>query len=128
VRVLLDTQVALALMQASLAKRYPGIARLFDDSSISGFFSVASLWEIAIKTRLRKLDPGMELSDIAGYLAAVGIQILPIEVAHVTVTVEPEPGTRDPFDRLLLAQCVAENLKLATVDRALAQHPLALVL
>jgi PIN domain nuclease of toxin-antitoxin system len=35
-------------------------------------------------------------------------------------------GTSDPFDRLLLAQCQVENLKLVTVDRALLGHPLAL--
>ena len=38
---------------------------------------------------------------------------------------DPEPPTRDPFDRLLLAQCAVDNLRLVTVDRALAGHPLA---
>ena len=38
---------------------------------------------------------------------------------------EPEPQTRDPFDRLLLGQCQVENLRLVTLDRALAAHPLA---
>ncbi len=125
-RVLLDTQIALALIQGSLAERYPAVARRFDEPSFSGFFSVASLWEIAIKIRLRKLDPGMDLEEIAGYLEAIGIGTLAIEVDHVTTGVEPEPGTRDPFDRLLLAQCKAEDLKLVTVDRALTRHPLAL--
>jgi hypothetical protein len=46
--------------------------------------------------------------------------------AHATATVEPDPNTRDPFDRFLLAQCQAENLKLATVDRAILRNSLAL--
>ncbi|MBV8566076.1 MAG: type II toxin-antitoxin system VapC family toxin [Methylobacteriaceae bacterium] len=125
-RLLLDTHVALGLLRRQLAKRHPEISRRLADPSTAGFVSVASLWEIAIKTRLRKLDPGMPLHDIAGYLSAVGLSILPIEAGHVVVAVVPEPRTRDPFDRLLLAQCQAENLRLATVDRALVGHPMAM--
>jgi PIN domain nuclease of toxin-antitoxin system len=88
--------------------------------------SAASLWETAIKTRLGKLDPGMPLSDIAGYLEAVGLSILAVEARHALATADPEPPTRDPFDRLLLAQCQVEGLRLATIDRALLDHPLAL--
>ena len=125
-RVLLDTHVALGLLRRSLAKQYPGIMRRLADPSAIGFVSVASLWEIAIKTRLGKLDPGMPLQDIAGYLEALGLSILPIQTSHVIVAADPEPETRDPFDRLLLAQCQVESLKLATVDRALLNHRLAL--
>jgi PIN domain nuclease of toxin-antitoxin system len=125
-RVLLDTHVILALLQDTLAKQYPEIARRLEDVSTDTFCSVASLWETAIKTRLGKLDPGMELNEIAEYLEAIGISILPIEAVHVTIALDPEPKTRDPFDRLLLAQCKAEDLQLATVDRTLALHPLAM--
>jgi PIN domain nuclease of toxin-antitoxin system len=125
-RVLLDTHVALALLRRTLEARYPSVAQYLMDPASLGFFSVASLWETAIKTRLGKLDPAMPLQDIAGYLEAVGVSILPIESSHVVASVDPEPETRDPFDRLLLAQCQVENLKLVTVDRALLGHPLAL--
>ena len=127
-RVLLDTHVALALLQQALAKRYPGIARRLADPATVGFVSVASLWETAIKSRLGKLDPGMPLQDIVGYFEVVGLSILPIEAGHVVVATDPEPQTRDPFDRLLLAQCQVENLRLATVDQALIKHPLALAI
>ncbi|HLH47841.1 MAG TPA: type II toxin-antitoxin system VapC family toxin [Roseiarcus sp.] len=125
-RILLDTHVALALLRRTLASQYPEHARRLAAPETLGFVSVASLWEIAIKTGLGKLDPGMQLQDIAGYFAAVGLSILRIEASHVIVAASPEPETRDPFDRLLLAQCQAEALKLATVDRALLGHPLAL--
>ncbi len=82
----------------------------------------------AIKWRLGKLDPGMPLGDIVGYLEAVGIAILPIEARHVIAAADPEPEPRDPFDRLLLAQCHVENLRLATMDRSLLKHPLALAI
>lgn len=64
--------------------------------------SVASLWEIAIKTRLGKLDAGMPLEALAEFFEAIGLVILPIDRNHVITSVEPEPITRDPFDRLLL--------------------------
>jgi len=124
-RVLIDTHIVLDLLRQTLAKRRPEIARLLSDPATVGFVSVASLWETAIKTRLRKLDPGMPLETIAGYLEALGLVILPIEISHVITAVEPEPLTRDPFDRLLLAQCQIEDLRLVTIDRALVAHPLA---
>lgn len=127
-RVLLDTHVALALLRRTLAKLYPGIAHRLADPSTIAFVSVASLWETAIKTRLGKLDPGMPLLDIAAYFEAVGLSILPIEASHVIAATDPEPETRDPFDRLLLAQCQIENLKLVTMDRALVKHPLTLTI
>jgi PIN domain nuclease of toxin-antitoxin system len=125
-RVLLDTHIALALLRRSLVRRHPEIERLLADPSTFGVVSVASLWETAIKTRLGKLDPGMPLHDVGGYLAAIGLFILPIQSDHVIASAEPEPATRDPFDRLLLAQCQVENLKLVTTDRALLNHPAAL--
>lgn len=126
-RVLLDTHVVLALLRGDLARHYPRIARQLTDPATAGLVSAATLWEMAIKTRLGKLDPGMPLSDIVGYLEAVGLAILPVEAPHVTVAADPEPETRDPFDRLLLAQCQVEGLRLATIDRLLSGHPLALV-
>lgn len=124
-RVLIDTHVMLNIIRHSPTKRSPEIARLLSDPATIGHVSVVSLWETAIKTRLRKLDPGMALETIAGYLQALGLVILPIEIRHVITVVAPEPATRDPFDRLLLAQCHSENLRLVTIDRALVAHPLA---
>ena len=60
------------------------------------------------------------------YFEALGLAILAIELNHVIASADPEPETRDPFDRLLLAQCQVENLRLVTVDRALVNHRLAL--
>jgi PIN domain nuclease of toxin-antitoxin system len=125
-RVLLDTHVVLGLVRQTLSKEHPKIAQWLADESTISYVSVGSLWEAAIKTRLGKLDPGMPLEDIAAYLEAVGLSILPIEVRHVIIGVDPPPETRDPFDGLLLAQCQVENLKLVTLDRALLNHPLVL--
>ncbi|MBB5668193.1 PIN domain nuclease of toxin-antitoxin system [Rhizobium leguminosarum] len=125
-RLLLDTHIVLAILRKDVGQRFPEIAALLGDSKTEGFVSVASLWETAIKARLGKLDPGMPLEDIARSLEEIGLILLRIEIQHVITAADPEPETRDPFDRLLLAQCKVEGLQLATVDRLLVGHPLAL--
>ncbi|PDT16139.1 PIN domain nuclease [Rhizobium sp. J15] len=125
-RVLLDTHMVIAIAQKQLTERFPRVKQLLSDHAASGFVSVASLWEIAIKTRLGKLQPGLPLETIPIYLRETGLRILPVDVPHVITAADPEPETRDPFDRLLLAQCKVEGLQLATVDRLLVGHPLAL--
>jgi PIN domain nuclease of toxin-antitoxin system len=53
------------------------------------------------------------------------MRLLIIDHRHVLAELDPEPATRDPFDRLLLAQCEVEGMRLVTVDTALSVHPLA---
>ncbi len=125
VQCLLDTHILLSVLRSDLEQRFPPVACLLLAEGITAFSSVASLWEIAIKTRLGKLDPGMELKDIAGFLVASGFRILPVDVLHVVEVAEPAPATNDPFDRLLLAQCHVEGLQLVTADRMLVDHPLS---
>ena len=67
----------------------------------------------------------MPLVDIARFLERIGVRLLPIEARHVVAAADPEPETRDPFDRLLLAICQVDGLRLATIDRSLVKHPLA---
>ncbi|MBB3160605.1 PIN domain nuclease of toxin-antitoxin system [Rhizobium laguerreae] len=118
--------MVIAIAQKKLAERFPRVEQVLSDGAAIGFVSVASLWEIAIKTRLGKLQPGLPLETIPFYLGEIGLTILPIDIAHVITAADPEPEARDPFDRLLLAQCKVEGLQLATVDRLLVDHPLAL--
>ena len=75
-------------------------------------------------SRIGKLYPLTDLDRIPLALEKIGATILPVSMPHVLHTIDPEPPTRDPFDRLLLAQCHVEGLKLITVDRALVDHPL----
>lgn len=124
-RLLLDTHIVLALLRRSFDQQFPAISKRLGFGDVAGFVSVTTLWEIAIKSRLGKLETGIPLTDIPANLRSGGLEILGIEVAHVLHTLDPEPPTRDPFDRLLLAQCHVEGLRLVTIDRALVDHPLA---
>jgi PIN domain nuclease of toxin-antitoxin system len=66
----------------------------------------------------------MGLGALPELLDGLGVKIVVIDERHALATVEPEPMTRDPFDRMLLAQCQVEGLRLVTLDRALLSRPL----
>jgi PIN domain nuclease of toxin-antitoxin system len=122
-RFLLDTNVLIILARHELHKLDAGIVTALLSPENLSFASAASLWEIAIKTRLGKLDPGLALDDLPDYFEAIGLNFLVINHRHAVKSLDPEPSIRDPFDRLLLAQCAVEDLRLVTIDRALSVHP-----
>jgi len=122
-QLLVDTNVLIPLLQNILLPSF--ISERVSDSESIIHASVASLWEIAIKSRIGKLKLKPELMELPQLLRNMKIALLTIDERHVLAEVAPEPATRDPFDRLLLAQCAVEGLRLVTMDRALAAHPLA---
>lgn len=124
-KLLLDTHFVLAFMRQEFEVRYPRYYSLFSQGREDAFVSVVSLWEISIKTRLGKLEPGMPLEKIPRFLQEAKLAVVCIDIPHVITAAEPEPLTRDPFDRLLLAQCQVEGLQLVTIDRLLVDHPMA---
>jgi PIN domain nuclease of toxin-antitoxin system len=103
----------------------PDIRRAIANNQNTLIASAASLWEIAIKTRLGKLDPLRPLDELADYFSVIGVVHLAIDHRHAVHHADPIPPTRNPFDRLLLAQCAVEGMRLITTDRVLVQHPLA---
>jgi len=125
VRLILDSHVLLAVALKRLDSMSPTIARAIAQPDVDLAASAASLWEIAIKARLGKLDPGMPLGMLAEFFEAVWIRMLPITASPAVAAVEPMPPTRDPFDKMLVAQCLVEGRRLVTLDHALRDHPLA---
>jgi PIN domain nuclease of toxin-antitoxin system len=124
-RLLLDTHIFLALIARSVANLPTAVGAALSDPDAEHFLSAASLWEIAIKSRLGKLRLRTRLEALPELLDILGIKVVAIDARHALASVEPEPTTRDPFNRMLLAQCQIEGLRLVTMDRALVSHPLA---
>ena len=87
------------------------------------FLSVASAWEIAIKTRLGRLSLE-ERADrfVPDQLSRNGISSLPIEMSHALYTTRLPDIHRDPFDRLIIAQSVLERLPVVTKDSVIARY------
>jgi PIN domain nuclease of toxin-antitoxin system len=123
-KILLDTHILLALIGPGAASLPAAVAALLSDGGNEHHLSAASLWEIAIKCRLGKLKLTHELGALPELLDGLGVRIVAINERHALASVQPEPMTRDPFDRMLLAQCQVEGLRLLTIDRALVAHPL----
>ncbi len=125
-RLLLDTHVLLGLVEGRKTSLPARVDALLKQPNNEHYLSAASLWEIAIKWRLGKLRLTPKLSALPELLHELGIRIVPINEHHALAIAEPEPITRDLFDRMLLAQCQIENLRLVSLDRSLLKHHLAL--
>lgn len=83
------------------------------------FVSAVSVWEIAIKRALGKLE---FRADIGKAIASNGFAELPVTANHADRAAELPAHHRDPFDRMLIAQGVSENCVLVTRDRVFARY------
>lgn len=81
------------------------------------FISIASIWEIAIKCKLNKLWLNADFNRILDFLDYNQIEILPISFNHIIKLNELDFHHRDPFDRILIAQGISENLTILTKDQ-----------
>ena len=86
------------------------------------FFSAASIWEIAIKASLKRRDFEIDPDEFHRQLLANNYIELPVVAAHAIAFARVVPRHKDPFDRLLLAQAIHENVTLVTVDRMLGSY------
>ena len=90
--------------------------------------SAATAWEIAIKTGLGRLELGEPPEDVLPReIERGGFRPLAISVEHALVVRTLPLHHRDPFDRLLIAQAVAEGLRLVTADGAFANYDVGVV-
>ena len=80
------------------------------------FFSIASIWEIAIKMKLNKLHLKSDFDNITDFCIENEIIVLPIAFEHLQALNQLEFHHRDPFDRLIIAQSIAEKLTVLTKD------------
>jgi PIN domain nuclease of toxin-antitoxin system len=118
VKLLLDTHIFLWFIaghqRLSLAAR-----NLIEDDANQPYLSIASLWEMAIKLSLGKLSLGQPFEQlISQQLRLNGIELLPIAVEHVNQVVTMPFHHRDPFDRLLVAQAMVEQIPIVSADEA----------
>jgi PIN domain nuclease of toxin-antitoxin system len=124
-RLLLDTNITIPLLRSRSADLDRAVRDAITAADSTVQVSVASLWEIAIKTRVKKLVLDIALPALPDLVEGWGFHLLPIDQRHALAELDIDTPTRDPFDRLLLAQCQVEGLRLVTTDRALNRHPLA---
>lgn len=117
-KLLLDTH-ALLWFVSNHPDLSPAAAQLISDPVNQKIVSVVSLWEITIKVSLGRLNLTLPLADFINvHLTPSRVQLLQIEVPHL-LTLETLPHHhRDPFDRLLAAQAIAEKVTFVSADAA----------
>lgn len=89
--------------------------------------SVASVWEMQIKTQLGKLRISRPLEDLIRLQQANGLQVLPVELAHVLGLSALPSNHKDPFDRLLIAQANEEDAALISADSIFSSYSVRLL-
>lgn len=97
----------------------PGIRHAIQDATNEILLSVASLWELTIKRGNGKLDFPV---DFATAVADEGFHILPIQYGHLRILETLPRLHRDPFDRMLIAQAIADDLTLVTRDARIGAY------
>ena len=125
-RLLLDTHIALWAITDD--HRLPVSARaLVEDRGNDVFFSVATLWEIAIKHGSKPTEMPVDAREARGWFGQAGYRMLDIRPEHIELLGTLPPLHRDPFDRLLVVQALAEPLRLVTHDSVVAQYGLTVL-
>ena len=85
--------------------------------------SIASIWEIAIKSSLGKLNIGMPIEALVEQqIIGNAIELLSITTNHLAVVATLPLHHRDPFDRLLIAQAMVENLPIVGIDKIFDEY------
>lgn len=121
-KVLLDTHALLWLITGD--DRFSENARqIFLNNANRLFFSAASLWEICLKKSLGKISlKNGWFRTIQEEMEINTIQWLPIEKTHCIEVAELPFHHRDPFDRMLIAQAIVEDLRLLSRDRRISDY------
>jgi len=115
-RLLLDTHTALWWVN-EYEKLSPSAKNMLLDDVNELNISIATLWEIAIKVSIGKMN-GLSggISTFAAMLKQMPVTLLPVAQMHIQIVEKLPFIHRDPFDRLLVATAIAEGLTILTVD------------
>lgn len=123
-KFLLDTQIFI-WWDSDSDKLPPRFLEVCQNPEHTLILSIASLWEIQIKTQLGKLDLSRPLNQIVDEQTKTNqFVLLPIESAHILGLQQLPFYHKDPFDRLLISQAIIENLTILTVDSLFSQYPI----
>jgi len=120
VNLLLDTHILIWSLERN--ERLSSEAEALIQNAREVYVSVGSLWEMAIKHTLGRLELSVEFGELPKVITASGFELLPIDAVHAVQYRELPMLHGAPFDRMLVAQSICEPLRLLTSDRILPQY------
>jgi PIN domain nuclease of toxin-antitoxin system len=126
-KLLLDTHTFLWFIGGS--SNLNSTARdLIDDRSNQRFLSIASLWEISVKVSIGKLKIALDFIDLVPReVYGNAIDLLNISPEHLDELAKLPFYHKDPFDRLIIAQSLVENMTLVSKDKAFESYPVTII-
>jgi PIN domain nuclease of toxin-antitoxin system len=116
--ILLDTHAFIWYVEGSNELSRVAILHI-EDPANQCFVSLASLWEMSIKISLGKLDLKGNFETVLEDIAYNGFDLQPVIFEHVQQNTKLEWYHKDPFDRMLIAQCFVENMPIISRDTIL---------
>jgi PIN domain nuclease of toxin-antitoxin system len=123
VRLLLDTHSFLWFVGGD--PQLSALAqRAIADVNNERYLSIASAWEIAIKTNLQKLQLSAPFPIFMNQVEQNAIDLLPVTLEHLNIVANLPLHHRDPFDRLLIAQALTEGLPIISADSMFDAYPI----
>jgi PIN domain nuclease of toxin-antitoxin system len=121
-RLLLDTHVFLWWIDDA-PELTPKARRAIADAQNECSLSVASCWDLAIKSSLGKIRFAVPIEQfLSEHLAANGITLLDITLRHATRVENMPFHHRDPFDRLIIAQALTEKMTIVSADKTFSRY------
>ena len=126
-KLLLDTHIFI-WWDSSPDKLKPSTLDIINNTENQIYLSLVSLWELQIKNQLGKLSLNRPLKNlIEDQVQNNELKILPIQQNHIFELNQLPLIHKDPFDRLLIAQCLQEKLVLVTQDSLLSKYQISVL-
>ena len=126
-KLLFDTHTFLWL-DSNPEKLSPVAIKACEDADNELYLSVVSVWEIMIKTKINRLQlqvPIKELIEV--HQKENNLKLLSVELRHVYALESLILHHKDPFDRLLIAQAISEQMVLVSIDNQFNQYPVDII-
>ena len=115
-RLLLDTHTFIWYVTDN-PRLSPHVKLLIEDENNEKLVSIASIWEMAIKDSIGRLNFSLPFIEFVGQqLTVSNIRLLEINLQHIEVVASVPLHHRDPFDRLIIAQSMAQQIPILSVD------------
>lgn len=125
-KIILDTHAFIWFINGD--EQLPIKAREYiQDMNNQRFLSIASAWEMAVKISLNKLSLQNSFYRLKEFLDENAIELLPINLNHLFPLINLELHHRDPFDRLIITQAIAEDCFILSKDEVFKLYPVKLL-
>jgi PIN domain nuclease of toxin-antitoxin system len=120
---LLDTHTVLWFFNGDKTSLSETAKNIIQDQQNTKFVSMASVWEIGIKISIGKLVFPQNTNGFVNQIQKNGFELLPINVNHIAAIEQLPQIHRDPFDRLLAATSIVEQMGILSCDANIKSYP-----